>query len=393
MIRAILPLLLTVGLSACGGGSDKKSNSKPVVISPPVSSAKIIGDIEFEDEFIKNCVMMFDASRDSVTGELVLTHRLVDVNNLWHEDYRDTSVQAVKSLGGCNGYNSFNELNMASTLADLRHFPNLKTLLLDFDSSNWQSLAEMTQIESVNIYNTNLTDLSIVTRLPNLKKLQVWPELSDWSFLRYAERLEGFATPYVDKETFTGFRHLPTSVTGIHFHGKKLDQSMLSELDRFTNLAGLSLRFNEYDEALDLSVLGQLQKLARLYLYQITIDDLSFLNAPELQSVHFEISSSFDPHQLDRFTKLRSVYLVKRGESGPFVLDYNDSDSTGALLGQPVDTVYAKVVLKGIALDPANTNFKFSRDPETDIYTLYDIPNSEFVNLIQLWLSGHIEFV
>lgn len=40
MIRAILPLLLTVGLSACGGGSDKKSNSKPVVISPPVPVQK-----------------------------------------------------------------------------------------------------------------------------------------------------------------------------------------------------------------------------------------------------------------------------------------------------------------------------------------------------------------
>lgn len=396
-MRSIISLLFTSCLVACGGGSSSESadTNNSTIVPPPVSTAKVIGDIEFEDEFIKNCVMMFKASISLVTGELELTHGLVDSDGVWHEDYRDTDVNAVKSLSGCSGYNSFNELEMATTLADLRHFPNLKSINLDFDSSDWHTLEQITQIESAYIVNSNLSDYSIVTRLPNLKRLQVSPELADWSFLQFAENLEGFTTPYTEQGAFTGFQYLTASLMGLHSQGAMIDTLALYELSRFTNLQGLSLEFGQYDNALDLSSLYEFQQLSRFSLYNKAVEDLSFLNSSSIQSLRLVISPDFDVNQFENFTKLRDIYIhVDQNAKGigAFNLEYRDSSVRGFHISKPNDSTYAEVILYDTLPSELEGRMKVANDGPNGHYLLYDIPQSEFVYLLTLWQEGNLEF-
>lgn len=404
MIREASLILLTSALIACGGSSSnsdpEKAVTAPVETPPPVSTAKVLGDIEFEDGFIKNCVLKSRQVYDSVTGQYKLEHGLVDVGNLVRDDYREISVDAVTSLSGCNSYNSFEIVetsDQATTLADLKHFPKLTKVYLDFESVDWQYLSQLHQIESVFLHKTNLADLSLVTKLPSLVKLTVYESLADWSFLQYAENLEGFTTPFTEDEAFTGFPYLTDKLEGLSFQGAKLSQQQLNELDRFRQLEGLSIFFYEYDNNIDLTVVSELKKLLRFYLYHQRVDDLSFLNK-SLERLLVTINEDFNFAQLEQFTQLKSLDLeLERATNtkrlSPFSLQYINSEVSGFHVAKPNDTTFAEVVLNGIEPSYFDGKMKVAKYDSSDTYLLSDIPRSEFITLIKLWLEQKIEFV
>ena len=380
-IRFLSVLLSSIILSAC---SDE--------------TVKTIGDIEFQDEYIQNCVLKNREQVNPDTGNIVLKHQHVDVNGLIYEDPTTIPVTSITEVGSCEFFNNFAEYNtpdLATSLKDLQHFPNLKKLYLDFPVSDWSDLSRLTSVEQVTVdNNSNLTEFDLLSTLPNLTSLYFnYPNIDDWQFLSKAEKLNRFGGYFRENQPFTGLSFLPKDLQELWLS----DAYIVNEqaLSRFSKLTSLTLFFYDepYQSADDWHVLSTLEELKSIYFRGARINDLTALKQDKLSHLSFDIyDTNFDFNQLGSLEKLVELQMrFKVKPNAEFRIDYNASGEVD-FDTELIDTSYAYVNLYGVNPGLIDERMSLEWDEYRGLYLIKDIPSTEILTLVQLWQKGHLVF-
>ena len=168
--------------------------------------------------------------------------------------------------------------------------PFLKELTIDFNKiCDISSLARLTNLTYLDLYNNQISDISALSGLTNLTVLDLaWNQISDISSLSGLTNLTSLDLWNNQISDITPLARL-TNMTWLGLGSNQI--SDISALSGLTNLVWLILDSNQIS---DISVLSGLTNLTYLYLYENQISDISALsgltNLTDLWLSHNEIS-------------------------------------------------------------------------------------------------------
>ncbi|MCL1823553.1 MAG: leucine-rich repeat domain-containing protein [Oscillospiraceae bacterium] len=234
--------------------------------------------------------------------------------------------------------------------SDVKHIKNLS--LVNADVSDYNFLKYFESLESIIISNFRNTDMSCLSQMKNLKKLELhWQ--AGLSYLPFAEftilpELTGLETIFFFGEptdesgeiadylsVLSGFKNLTslniTSV-GIAVSESPLDltplssltqlkelslnTSLLGDLTPLGNLTELEILTINSQRDTDLSPLGNLKKLKSLSFGVFGLSDISVIkNFTELEAFYLYTDSQFDISPLGSFTKLKTLHIKNFGNN------------------------------------------------------------------------------
>lgn len=210
------------------------------------------------------------------------------------------------------------------TLSDLQFFPNLTSLTLQQQTEieDYSPIAVCPFLNSLNIYDTNMSDIGFVREMPRMSYLYIEDnqitDISPISTCKNIMTLRLAGNPIDDISVVTELDNL----NDLGFDTGQIED--LSMLDKLGNLRNLSVECNGKD---DLSLIGELSGLESLtiqydywnddYNERSYITDISYLE--NLTSLtYLNISGLEDLSNIDSLKKLvnlQNLYLYNRGNS------------------------------------------------------------------------------
>jgi len=166
-------------------------------------------------------------------------------------------------------------------------------------------LSSLTQLQSLYLRNNQITDISFLSSLTQLQSLNLSEnQITDISFLSSLTRLQSLnlsSNQITDYSFLSGLTQLQSLNLS---HNQITDYSFLSGL---TQLKSLDLSSNQIT---DISFLSGLTQLQSLYLINNQITDISFLSSlTQLQSLDLRNNQITDISFLSGFTQLQSLEL------------------------------------------------------------------------------------
>jgi len=380
-----------------------------------------LAEIEFEDEFIKNCVYQMRWVYDYDTGTMEHKHHISSTDT-YYVDARDIPISAVTELDDCHSYNQDeygdSVLDSAAHLKDLRHFPNLSKITLNFTLEDASYLNELDQVEYLTLDKTAYSDgaplreLSQITGMTGLRSLYLrnW-QFDDWRGLGDFTNLTSLAiSNYSNDVSFSGIRYLSEKTVKLGLYGLYFENE--EDVRLATHLVGLGLepifRYNsvnpeaeQFDSPSNFDYLTALTNLEQVNISNTNIADLSVLGSNKFKFIGLDMEAgdfdSEDVRQLARFKHLRAISIELRSNqwlNDRFDISYHDSSKDVMPIDKPVDSSYAYLTIK----DEAYSRIAglVNLEPSTDFLSEYlakDLSQQQIMALLTEWLAGNLKTV
>ncbi|MDE7289123.1 MAG: hypothetical protein K2N71_06445 [Oscillospiraceae bacterium] len=171
--------------------------------------------------------------------------------------------------------------------------------------------------------DAEVSDLSFLTELPNLKKLQIIPfcHIDDYSALGNISALEELTLEYPgigDVSQLDGLKN--TNLKNLW-----LSHSSISDISFISSLKNLEILHISYTDVEDISPLSSLTNLKNLYFYGNVKDISPIAGLTGLERLHFDYYNS---DCIDTLSKLPSLKRL-----GVNVMEDDDISSLGSLSG------------------------------------------------------------
>ncbi|MBB1296296.1 leucine-rich repeat domain-containing protein [Pseudoalteromonas sp. SR41-7] len=255
---------------------------------------KTIGELEFENAVIEQCVKSDYALEESVYS--------VDYFYCWSND--SAEIENINDLVHFKFLSDLQLNNIPVNNWDaLEAFINLRSFAgANITDTALSLMARLEKLETITMYNSQLSNLAPLMSLPNLSSLDFnnlvvadWQALNDLSIYRL----------WIQGGNFTDTSFISESVNYFYLgNAEVFDYSSLSSLPQ---LRGVRLWGTEVD---DWSFLSSLSQLEHLYLNDTNFTDLSLINASNLRTLDLSSAQQItDWTNITGFTSLDRLEL------------------------------------------------------------------------------------
>ena len=246
-------------------------------------------------------------------------------------------------------------------LSPLTELPNLKTLYLFCPNiSNISSLAEVKSLQNLIIGRSNEIDISPLAELPNLQQLEFFETtVTDISPLETMTSLVSFYLNalYGNNNKVSGISAIG-NLTNLRSLGlTNIDLTDITPLSSLTKLNFLTLVTSAEESIIDISPLGSLTNLRKIQMYGGYIDDISPLGSlTNLREIQMYGGYIDDISPLSNLTELRKLQLTKVRDIDIFDLlplknlveadfsYYIPIDETKGMTGMPVNLTVVEAI-------------------------------------------------
>ena len=403
--------LFSIVISGCG---DSETSDESYINAP-----KFLDQIEFEDEFIRNCAYKMKEEFDATSGQWVFKHTLVDQDGVYYANTSEIPSSAVTELVDCKAYNRTDN-NISNTtpkptganhLRDLAKLPSLKHVTLDFNVQSFVDLAQATQVEqltlrflnsqsSENVVSEVDIPLSLVGEMSGLDSLVVYGSLySDWSGLQSLTQISHLSLASFNN-AFNGAEYVPNNVKSFGLF--ETDFATSSDLKYLTQVEHLSVyRFlNQEMAEVDFGYLADFSNLKRVNISHNDFKDLSVITNDEVEELHLNmVEADFDDTDLEvmkSMLKLRALSVsFARSNKVDFRVGYNDFSDPNAVIpiDEPIDSSFLERTV-------TNAQYEFLQQyydvtlmedyGEQVQIRIKDLTANDIVTLFEMWYLGYL---
>ncbi|MBD5140524.1 MAG: leucine-rich repeat domain-containing protein [Ruminococcus sp.] len=222
---------------------------------------------------------------------------------------RDDKIEDVsKALSGIKDYSGiYFQLRDAevSDLSFLTELPNLKEVEINFcHIDDYSALGDIPTLETLSLLYSGTRDISqleSLTRYANLKSLRIYhSSINDISFIKGLPNLEDLDISYTDVEDISPI----SSLTNL----KHLDiYNQISDISPIADLTGLEYLSFEYYNSDCINTLSKLTNLKRLVVYIRGNNDISSLgNLSDLEYLRISYGFDIEQDEIDALEKALS---------------------------------------------------------------------------------------
>ncbi|MCQ8891738.1 leucine-rich repeat domain-containing protein, partial [Pseudoalteromonas carrageenovora] len=288
---------ITLGTNPALSDSDNDGVSDYEDAEPNNSSVttlvKTIGELEFESAVIEQCIKNDYALEESVYS--------VDYFYCWSNGNAE-----IESINDLVHFKFLSDLQLNSIPVNnwdaLEAFINLRSLAgANMTDTALSLMARLEKLETITMYNSQLSHLAPLMSLPNLSSLDFnnlivedWQALNDLSIYSLL----------IQDGNFSDLSLISESVN--YFYLGNAEVSDFSSLSSLSQLRGFSLWYTEVD---DWSFLNSLSQLDYLYLNGTNVADLSLINSSNLRTLDLSNSQVTDWSFLSSLSQLEHLYL------------------------------------------------------------------------------------
>lgn len=252
-VVAVLGVLLLISLAACSGSGSGTTNpsdysSDPISFSNPILENLIKADLDLNE--------VSEADLAVYTGLTILGDKFAVATG------QDKSIGSLTFYGNdgfeLNG-TQYTGNGTMKTFEDLKHFPNLAHLYIyyqpdaDYSTVPWEKmrsahlgfshlknidfLKDATRVWNLSLTTNDLTDISAVANLADLKYLYIdWNDVSDLTPLAGLTQLETFSCYGNQVSDLTPLKDLANLRTLQCYENKIKDISVLIDLPKLTHI-------------------------------------------------------------------------------------------------------------------------------------------------------------